>query len=326
MMSTRLAATCLPASLALLSACGGSGGGVASTPTPTPTPTATPTPTPTPTPPPIPSGAIGLQGAQPFKTYSARTDGWGSINAEADAVHIAYSAADGRYSVSLPGYQEGTLIPRSGNGSYNAGGWVNLTSTNSDLTVGSGLQTQYVTVTLDWPGSSAYSYTSFGSWSGSLPMGHNNGVFAYGTPTATANMPVSGTANYAGEIRGLTNGEPYSPGGGVGPVLDVFGTVALSFDFGAGTLSGEMRPEIAPVWDAVSLGTYSFRDTVYSTGGRSFSGAFIVPGSTAHSSFFGSFTGPNGVELMANWLAPFRHPTAESWGTMSGVWVAKQRN
>src|SRR3546814_12267903 len=62
-------------------------------------------------------------------------------------------------------------------------------------------------ITLDWPGTSKYSYTSFGSWSGSLPMGHNNGVVAYGIPTSAPDMPVTGSASYNGEIRGLTNGE-----------------------------------------------------------------------------------------------------------------------
>lgn len=138
-------------------------------------------------------------------------------------------------------------------------------------------------------------------------------------------MPVTGSASYNGEIRGLTNGEPLV-GGGIGPVLEVFGTVALAFDFGVGALSGEMRPEIAPVWDTVSLGTYTFRDTIYATGSPSFSGAFIVPDSNGNSSFTGNFTGPQGVELMANWLAPFRDPTTGGWGQMSGVWVAKKGN
>lgn len=309
----------------LLCACGGGGGGgggIASAPPPVLPPTSSPTPTSNP--PPLPTGSIGLQGAQQFQTYSARTDGWGSIEAEADAVRISYSAADGSYTVSLPSYQEGKLIPRSGNGSFNASGWIDLASTNSDLTVGSGSEVQNVTVTLDWPGTSKYSHTSFGSWSGSLPMGHNNGVVAYGIPTSAPDMPVTGSASYNGEIRGLTNGEPASPSGGIGPVLDVFGTVALSFDFGAGSLSGEMRPKIAPLWDAISLGVYTFRDTVYSTGSTSFSGAFNVPGSSANSSFTGSFTGPQGAELMANWMAPFRDPITGGWGTMSGVWVAKR--
>jgi hypothetical protein len=137
-------------------------------------------------------------------------------------------------------------------------------------------------------------------------------------------MPVTGSASYTGEIRGLTNGQPTLPGGGVGPVLDVFGSVSLAFDFGAGTLSGAMMPEIAPEWDPVSLGTYTFKDTIYSTGSQSFSGAFFVPGTEAQSSFTGSFTGPHAAELMANWTAPFLHPLSGGWGTMSGVWVAKQ--
>lgn len=323
MRLTGRAAYLLPIAAALLiSACAGESQ-VASAPPPltlAPTPSESVSPPPIP---PIPSGPIGLVGEQPFATYSARTDGWGSISAEADAVRISYSATDGQYTVSLPDYQEGTLLPKSGNGSFDSGGWINLRSTNSDVTVGSGSEKQLVTVTLDWPESSPYTYTSFGSWSGPSPMGHNNGVFAYGIPTAVTDIPVTGEANYTGEIRGLTNGEP-TVSGAIGPVLDVFGSVALSFDFAAGTLSGEMKPQIAPIWDVVSLGTYTFRDTVYAPGNLNFSGAFLVPGSSADSFFSGSFTGPQGAELMANWLAPFQDPTTGGWGTMSGVWVARK--
>lgn len=248
------------------------------------------------------------------------------MEATADAVRISYSASESRYTVSLPGYQEGKLLPTGGNGSFNESGWINLASTVSDLTDGAGPETQYVIVTLAWPGTSKYSYTSFGRWSGALPMGHNDGVFAYGTPTGARAVPITGSASYNGEIRGLTNGEPFSPTSGVGPVLDVVGTVSLSFDFRAGTLSGEMKPQLAPIWDLEPLGTYAFRDTVYSTGSPTFSGAFDVPGSSAKSWFTGSLTGPQGQELMANWLAPFRHPNTGGLGTMSGVWVAKRDN
>lgn len=241
-----------------LAACGGSGGGgIASAPAPAPAPVSVPVTAPlaTPTPPPIPPGPIGLQSAQPFKTYGAWTDGWGSMEATADAVRISYSASESRYTVSLPGYQEGKLLPTGGNGSFNESGWINLASTVSDLTDGAGPETQYVIVTLAWPGTSKYSYTSFGRWSGALPMGHNDGVFAYGTPTGARAVPITGSASYNGEIRGLTNGEPFSPTSGVGPVLDVVGTVSLSFDFRAGTLSGEMKPQLAPIWDLEPLGT-----------------------------------------------------------------------
>lgn len=103
--------------------------------------------------------------------------------------------------------------------------------------------------------------------------------------------------------------------------FDVFGGISQSFDFGAGTLSGAMTPEIAPDWDTVDLGTYTFRDTVYSTGSTTFSGAFDVPGSNAPSSFQGEFTGPGGVELMGSWEAPYLIPMSGTWGTMSGVFI-----
>ena len=214
-------------------------------------------------------------------------------------------------------------MPKGGNGTADGGSWIKLESTSSGVTAGTGTDQQNVTVTLDWPGSSAYRYTSFGRWLGSLPMGENDGVFAYGSPTPGAEVPISGKATYTGEIRGLTNGEP-THNGAIGPALDVFGQVILAFDFAAGTLTGEMRPQYAPIWDPVSLGTYPFRDTVHAVGSPAFSGAFAVPGSTAASTFSGSLTGPGAAELMATWLAPFRDTGSGGWGTMSGVWIARK--
>jgi len=308
----------------LLAACGGGGSQIASTPTPTPVPTPTPPPPPTPTtPPPIPAGLIGLQGDKPFATVGVWTDGWGTLSTGKDAVRIAYSAADNRYVVTLPGYQEGYLITKGGNGSFDANGWIDLISTTNDVTQGSGPATQPVMVILDWPASSDFKYTSFGQWLGPLPMGENQGVFAYGSLTAAGDMPLTGSASYAGEIRGLTDGMPPGGNGGVYP-LSVWGSVLLSFNFGAGTLSGQMKPELAPEWDAVSLGTYTFRDTVYSAGSTSFTGAFVAPGTTGSSSFSGNFTGPQGAELMAIWNAPYIYPGTTHEGRMSGVWIAKK--
>lgn len=316
-----------PATALALTACGGGGGsgtGVALTP-PSPTPPPPAPPPTSPTPPPLPSAPIGLQSNAPFATVSAWTDGWGSLNTQTDAVKIAYSAAENRYTVTLPTYQEGRLVPRSGNGSFGSNGWINLSSTNSDLTLGAGPAIQQVIVTLDWPASSPFTYTSFGSWAGPLPMGEIQGVFAYGIPTLGADMPVTGSASYGGEIRGFTDGLPPGGSGSVAP-LSVFGSVLLSFDFGAGTLSGQMNPEIAPVWDPVSLGTYTFRNTVYSSGSTTFSGAFSVPGSNSASSFSGRFTGPQAAELLANWTAPYIYPGTTHEGMMSGAWIAKRGN
>ena len=310
------------AAAALLSSCGGGGERPSSGSPPTPTPSPSPTPTPTAIQPPLPPGPVGLTGER-FRTVSAHVDGWGSIETGTDAVRISHSAVRNQYTVTLPSFAEGRLIPVAGNGTASASGWIELESTLSDVTDGSSQQLQNVGVTLDWPGTSEYTYTSFGSWFGSAPMGENNGVFAYGIPTAAGDMPVSGVARYDGDVRGRTNGEPGS-GGAIGPIVDVFGTVSLTFDFGAGTLSGEMRPEIATSRNPAPLGVYSFRDTLYTSGSTSFSGEFQVPGSSAPSAFSGSFNGPQGSELMANWIAPFEFPSNGGWGTMAGVWIAKK--
>ncbi len=129
-------------------------------------------------------------------------------------------------------------------------------------------------------------------------------------------MPITGSASFDGAIRGYTD---RSMG-----VLDVGGTVMLNFDFGAGKLSGVMRPEAYFGWDPTPLGNYVFRDTVYAKGSTIFSGAFDVPGSTSPSSFRGNFTGPNANELMAQWQAPFVKPGSTESGQMVGVWIARQ--
>lgn len=299
-----------------LTACGGGGERVSSLPPP-PTGTPSPTPTPPPVQPPIPPGPIGLTSSAPFKTFSAHADGTGGLVADANGVQFQYSAADNSYTITLPGYQQGRLVTTGGSGSFQSGAseWLHLTGTTNSVTVGSTSATQPVIVSLYWPASSSFTYTNFARWfdanSASIT---GDGVFAYGIPTAAGDVPLTGTATYSGEIRGITS-----------DAFDVWGGVSLAFNFGAGTLSGSMSPEIAPVWDAISLGTYTFRDTVYSTGSTSFSGAFQLPGSlTGPSSFQGSFTGPSAAELMASWQAPYQIPGNSKPGTMAGVWIAKK--
>jgi hypothetical protein len=127
-------------------------------------------------------------------------------------------------------------------------------------------------------------------------------------------VPVTGSANYSGDIRGLTDSQ-----------LAVWGSIALSFDFGAGTLSGQMKPEYAPEWDQIALGTYTFTNTVYSTGSTNFSGSFAPPsGVSGASSFQGRFNGPGAAELMGSWNAPYKDPVSGDAGTMSGVFGGKK--
>jgi len=299
--------------VAALSACGGGGGGVASIPPApvAPTPPAPPPPPPT-TPPPVPSGPIGLQAAGPFKTYSAQLDSSGAVTSTADAVQFAYSASDNKYTISLPGFLPGQLIPTGASGSFNATGWIDIQNTVNEITGGTFTATQPVRVLLAWPASSNLKYTSTATWVD--PNGWNQlGVFAYGIPTVPGDVPTTGSATYAGSISGLIDN-----------YLSVWGSVALNFDFSAGTLSGDMKPYYAPIWDEVPLGIYAFRDTVFSRGSTSFSGAFQVNGTPVPSSFQGSFNGPQAAELMAGWTAQVVLPGTTDPRTMAGIWTAKR--
>lgn len=301
-----------------VTACGGGSTGervnITPAPVPTPTPTPTPTPVPAPSAPPLPAGPTGLVSDQPFATQAAYSDGWGTLAVGDDRIAISYSNDDGLYTVAFGDGVSGQLHPVSGSGSVNDQGWITLNSTNNEVH-DRGEPVPNLSVQLQHPSSSPYTYTSFGGWGAlSCPMGCGAGVFAYGIPTAAGDVPISGGATYNGEIRGVTE-----------TAYGVGGTVVLNFDFAAGTLSGEMNPYYAPVWDAVGLGTYTFHDTVYSTGSTIFSGSFLLPsGATGHSWFSGIFTGPGASELQASWMAPYVDPLTSQSGTMAGVWIARR--
>lgn len=305
-----------------LTACGGGGGGshVNSTPPPPASPTPSPTPTPTPSAS-IPPPHLGLVSSQPFAalgvgvTYPPDS----SIPA-AQNVQFSYDAATNSYQINLPGFQVGTLA----NTGYSGGAGQVATSSTSQVTAGTSNILQPVFVTLPLAGSwvSPYTYTSFGWWSGQPGSGlSSQGIFAYGIPTASGDVPVTGSASYNAKIWGnVTNG-----GNNVPYDLALGGSVNLLFNFAGGTLTGSMHPEIVDGFNGVfvDFGQYNFTQTVYSTGSTSFSGKFIVPSLPGAESFFnGNFTGPNAAELIARFQAPYS--LSGQQGTLWGVWIGKK--
>ncbi len=328
-----------------LSACGGGGQNVASAPPPVvvaPTPTPSPTPTPPPGPPPPPAGPVGLVSNEPFavlgvsSTYE-RTDAttWKVNEPERADISFSYRASDDLYVITLPGYRTGTLVPRYYSGSFiDSSKWLAIYGTGNDLLDGE-TERQDANVFLSWPAGSLnpdekLSYTSWGRWgddhqfNGTANSG-NLGYFAYGVPTVAADMPKSGLATYNARVIGSTD-TTYPSDPFYTDYID--GTAQLRFDFSAGTLQGEMKPSICP-WDCYPLGVYSFIQTVYATGSTSFSGQFSINGEAVPSWFEGSFNGPNAVELMARWRAPFQAPAESSSGvsangTMSGIWLGSK--
>lgn len=322
MFSQRLCALLL-ASAATLTACGGGGGGIASIPDPITQP---------PPPPPggpLPPAHIGLVSDQPFVALGTQdaytTDANGghitpSSGPSSADVQFSYNPATNDYSISLPGFQAGTLA----NIAYNGTAGHVATSTTSQVSDGSSATLQPLFVMLPVPGSShsPYTYTSFGTWNGRTgvsqtgDISRSEGIFAYGIPTAQGDVPINGSASYTAQIYATTGPNSYP---------SVGGDVNLLFNFAAGTLSGSMHPKIDDNFDGifVDFGQFDFKNTVYSTGSTTFSGQFVVPGlPNADSSFNGNFTGPNAAELMARFQTPFL--LNGNQGTISGVWVGKK--
>ncbi len=157
------------------------------------------------------------------------------------------------------------------------------------------------------------SYTTLASYNAYTFGPDPFGWLAFGSATPAGGMPVTGTAAYSAEVRGMTLDRT----GGI------VGTAALQFDFGAGNLSGQFDPTLLN-WDGTfSLGRYDFVNTIYSSGSTTFSGQLSKSGFAQNGSFNGQFTGPNAQELMARWTAPYQDPTTLQNSTIFGVWVGK---
>ena len=109
--------------------------------------------------------------------------------------------------------------------------------------------------------------------------------------------------------------------------FDIIGDVQLTFDFGAGSLAGYMRPRLFNDWDAVdrALPQYDFKNTIYSAGANTFSGQLAGPAGTAGSAFDGQFTGPRAQELVAGFQANYVDPFDNVTKTMGGVWLGKRQ-
>jgi hypothetical protein len=149
-----------------------------------------------------------------------------------------------------------------------------------------------------------YTHVELGSW-GSQAAGRW-GYLAFGTPTPASETPVTGAATFSGSIAGsadvLVADNLY---GGFVP-LAVGGSINLAFDFGRSTLSGSMSATLLDFSAEQSLGTFAFKDTVYSAGSTTFSGKFDT--SIAGENFFlGRFFGPGAKETGGAWALPFQY-------------------
>ena len=173
-----------------------------------------------------------------------------------------------------------------------------------------------------------YQYSELASWRwGELP--NMIGAFAFGTLTPDGGVPLTGSATYSGIIAGKSDVIASDPFDGPNRA-SVSGTVDLNFNFAAGSLGGAMTVTLDDAADSLSLGTFNFKETVYSTGSTSYSGKF--DSTAAGDNFFlGKFTGPNAEETIGAWALPFilnngnasivaDHQAHQAFG----AWIAKK--
>jgi hypothetical protein len=112
--------------------------------------------------------------------------------------------------------------------------------------------------------------------------------------------------------------------------LPVDGFVTLNFNFANGTLAGAMDLYGPDGMNPFKIGTYAFKDTVYSAGSTTYSGKFET-GSAGDNFFLGRFTGPAGQETIGAWALPFVFtnggefvPADGDTHQAFGAWIAKR--
>lgn len=221
-----------------------------------------------------------------------------------DGFTARYDAASKAYVIAIPvnGSTSGTLEKYDdGNASWWTGRLNAPKSTSiTELAV---LKPTNPDVKLTY--TTMLNYYSYSEWLDGF------GTMAFGTPTATTGIPVTGSATYSALVTGFGGGDGY-----------IGGSATLSFDFGAGQLAGHFDPIFYDAGGgALGLGRYDFANTIFSKGSTSFSGELTASGISDKGSFAGIFTGPNAEELMSRWSAPYKLPGDPSVGTMFGAWV-----
>ena len=302
-MTRKFALLMSAAGLALslsLSACGGGGG---SHPEVIPPP---PPPPPSPPPPPIIEAATTSQvfagkGATITEAPIAGDPGTFTI-ADNAQLQVRYDAANGNYEVRLPSTSEWlVLAPGQSATDYQTAG------------------PNPVYLGLVGDPAASYRYSALAYWS--HPADGDVGALAFGIPTPSGAVPVTGSANYSGVIAGRSTEFAYDYLAGTSFAGSVQGSISLAFNFGAGSLSGSISPTVFTS-DLLSLGTIAFTNTVYSSGSNVFSGKFDTDVS-GENAFSGLFTGPAAQELIGNFVLPYRSTNDDKIYQATGAFAGK---
>ena len=281
-----------------------------------------PPPAPSPTPPPS-SSAVAIfpnPVAQTFASAGASASGGfsgsqpiGQVSSgDGDQPHIRYTSG-GFYEIELPGKTWDRLIPHSG---ISPPSTTEFQPQSSDLAY----------FAISDSKASGYQYSELASWGDS--SSNRYGAVAFGAATLPGQVPVTGSSTYSGIVNGSSDVINSNSFDGSYRV-PVSGTVDLGFDFGKGTLDGSISLNLND-YSPATIGTFAFKDTVFSVGSTAYSGKFTTAAS-GQNYFLGQFTGPNAQEAIGAWALPFIFTTGSSTLTADhaahqafGAWIAKK--
>jgi hypothetical protein len=272
-----------------LAACGGGGGtDVASTPPPPPPPAPPPQ-----APALVPAATTSQQFAVMGASHATEGNQTPQLGAS-EQLQVRYVASTNSYEVQLPRSQAWTGISYIPTGE---GTPINFGAGGTHL----------------WLRSEGFQYSRLFEWNG------NDSIIGYeavGIATPAGSVPTTGSASYSGPIMGFT------PEDNSLDSMFISGSIAMSFNFGSGSLSGNISPILNEGFARHSLGTIAFRNTVFSAGSATFAGDFDT-NVAGINKFSGLFTGPNAEEVIGNFALPYRSPIDSQTYQAAGGFVAK---
>jgi hypothetical protein len=229
------------------------------------------------------------------------------VTGASDQLRVRYDAAAKHYEVQLP--LAGTwlqLVPEPDQGAD-----LYSISSGAFVAIREGEKT-------------GYDYSAVASWGTSAsPWPADFGSLAFGIPTPSAGVPTTGSASYGGALVGYSTETVPDTLAGADVASWIEGSINLAFDFGNGTLSGNINPIVYST-ERFNLAPLQFTDTVYSSGSPTFSGKFgtALPGPNA---FSGRFTGPAAQELIGSFAFPYQSPTDGKTYDAGGAFIGKKQ-
>jgi hypothetical protein len=253
-------------------------------------------------------------------TYSSADARFGTVSsADADQAHIRYSNK-GYYEIQMPAQAWDQLVHYKGLSNPTA-------DNNYFQPSGVAMNAGYL-ITSSSAKWDDYIYSEMGFWASSAAG--RTGAVAFGIPTPSGAVPTTGSATFTGKAAGTADiMQPDNLYGGYAP-LAVDGTVTLNFNFGTGSLAGGMELYGPDGMSPFKIGSFAFKETVYSAGSTTYSGKFATA-AAGDNFFLGRFTGPNGQETIGAWALPFVFtsggefvPADGKTHQAFGAWIAKQ--